>query len=392
MIQAIELIKQKVADDMEEYSEITDDCVTESIEHHTFEYCEKESINLDGITKLVRQIRNDMLGFGILQPLFEKDEITEIMINGGEVFYETNGILHKSDISIDGQEEFMKIIRTICRKSGRTVNVASPITDACMDDGTRVSIVLNPVSVNGHSVTIRKFPDQPLTRYELIESRFISDRAMGFLEDIFTARYNIFICGGAGTGKTTLLNVLANCSGRSERLITIEDSAELCIKSVENLVRLEARSGNSEGGEITVRDLIKASLRMRPDRIIVGEVRGGEALDMLQAMNTGHEGSISTGHANSCTELISRIETMVLMGSDMPLPAVRKQIISAIDIIVCLGRNHHKRYVSQICELMSDKGGEAMLNPIFDYDYKNFCLQRKGGLKNSAKLIRSSHG
>lgn len=391
MKKGIDLIKQKVGCEMEEYSEINDECVIESIERHTFEYCEKEGINLEGIIGLVKKIRNDMLGFGILQPLFEDNRISEIMINDGKVFYETNGRIYKSGINVEGKEEFMKIIRTICRKSGRTVNAASPIADACLDDGTRVSIVLNPVSVDGHSVTIRKFPDNPLTRCELTESGFISKNAMDFLEDAFAARYNIFICGGAGTGKTTLLNVLANCSGSSERVITIEDSAELCIDSVENLVRLEARAGNSEGGEITIRDLIKASLRMRPDRIIVGEVRGNEALDMLQAMNTGHEGSVSTGHANSCAELISRIETMVLMGADMPLSAIRNQIISAIDIIVCLGRNSNKRYVDQICELLPGNNGEAVINPIFEYDHGSLTLQSTGEMVASGRMARSAH-
>ncbi len=392
MKSAIEFIKQKVARDMEGYSEIRDEEVIESIEKNTFLYCEKEKINLHGIENIVRKIQNDMLGFGVLQPLFDNDRISEIMVNGGKVFYEENGRIFNSKIKIDEKDELMKIIRTICRKSGRTVNAASPITDACLDDGTRINIVLNPISVDGHSVTIRKFPEKPITRHELVRNSFISEMAMTFLENIFIARYNIFICGGAGTGKTTLLNVLANCVGLSERIVTIEDSAELCITSVKNIVRLEARTGNSEGGEIAIRDLIRTSLRMRPDRIIVGEVRGKEALDMLQAMNTGHEGSISTGHANSCAELISRIETMVLMGSDMPLNAVRSQIISAIDIVVCLGRNSHERYVSQICEILPGTDGNAELNVIFDYNHEKHRLFKKGDLVNSSKIMRRANG
>ncbi len=388
---AIERIKQQVAQDMEGNEKVSDESIDESIEYHSFQYCEKEGINLSETEKLINIIHNEMLGFGVLQPLFKNDGISEIMVNSGRVFYEKDGRIYKSDISIAEPGEFMKIIRTICRKSGRTVNASSPITDACLDDGTRINIVLNPISVDGHSVTIRKFPDNPITRDELIMAGFVTEEAMHFLEDTFIARYNIFICGGAGTGKTTLLNVLANCSGKAERIITIEDSAELCITSVENLVRLEARTGNAEGGEITIRELIKASLRMRPDRIIVGEVRGGEALDMLQAMNTGHEGSISTGHANSCAELISRLETMVLTGADIPLQAVRKQIINAIDIIVCLGKNHHKRYISQICELISGKNGDAVLNPIYDYNYASHRLQKSGELMNPEKLTRLSY-
>ncbi|MCD6323327.1 MAG: CpaF family protein [Clostridiales bacterium] len=392
MKSAIEFIKQKVARDMEEYSEIRDEDVIRSIEKSTFLYCEKEGINLNGIENIVRKIQNDMLGFGVLQPLFDNDRISEIMINDGKVFYEENGKIFNSKIKIDGKDELMKIIGTICRKSGRTVNAASPITDACLDDGTRINIVLNPISVDGHSVTIRKFPEKPITRHELVRNGFISEKAMTFLENTFIARYNLFICGGAGTGKTTLLNVLANCVGSHERIITIEDSAELCISSVKNIVRLEARTGNSEGGEITIRDLIRTSLRMRPDRIIVGEVRGKEALDMLQAMNTGHEGSISTGHANSCAELISRIETMVLMGSDMPLNAVRSQIISAIDIVVCLSRNGHERYVSQICEILPGTNGNAELNVIFDYNHERHRLFKKGELVNSSKTARFANG
>lgn len=388
MKSAIDYIKQNVARDMEGLNEIEDDTVIESIEKHAFLYCEKERINLFGTEKYIKTVRNEMLGFGVLQPLFESDGITEIMVNGNKVFYEKNGKIQKSDIKFKDSGEFMKIIRTICRKAGRTVNDASPITDACLDDGTRINIVLNPISVEGHSLTIRKFPKNPITRYELISADFISEKAMTFLEETYRARYNIFICGGAGTGKTTLLNVLANCSRDSERIITIEDSAELSIKSVNNIVRLEARTGNSDGGEITIRDLIKASLRMRPDRIIVGEVRGSEALDMLQAMNTGHEGSISTGHANSCAELISRIETMVLMGADMPLSAVRSQIVNAIDIIVCLGRNSSKRFVSQICELLPSEEKEAKLNLLFDYNHETHHLQKRGYLQNSRKIMR----
>lgn len=391
MISAVDCIKQNVARDLEGLIEIADGTVIESIEKHSFLYCEKERINLFRTEEYIKAVKNEMLGFGVLQPLFDSDGISEIMVNANKVFYEKDGKIHKSDIKFKDQTEFMKIIRTICRKSGRTVNDSSPITDACLADGTRVNIVLNPISVDGHSLTIRKFPENPITRFELISTGFISEKAMTFLEEIYRARYNIFICGGAGTGKTTLLNVLANCSKDSERIITIEDSAELSIKSVNNIVRLEARTGNAEGGEITIRDLIKASLRMRPDRIIVGEVRGGEALDMLQAMNTGHEGSISTGHANSCAELISRIETMVLMGADMPISAVRSQIINAIDIIVCLGRNSRNRFVSQICELITADGKEAQLNLLFDYNHETHILQKRGYLQNSSKIMRYHH-
>lgn len=391
MKSAIETIKKNVSADMEGYDELHDSTVIDSIERHAFTYCEKEGINLQGIEECVTTIRNDMLGFGVLQPLFDKDDISEIMVNGGKVFYEKGGSIYNSDIHFDNPGELMKIIRTICRKSGRTVNAARPITDACLDDGTRVNVVLNPVSVDGHCVTIRKFPENPITRFELIMSGFISEKAMVFLEDAFVAKYNIFICGGAGTGKTTLLNVLANCAGRNERIVTIEDSAELSISSVRNLVRLESRTGTSDGGRIPIRELIKASLRMRPDRIIVGEVRGEEALDMLQAMNTGHDGSISTGHANSCMELVSRLETMVLMGADMPLAAVRSQIVNSLDIVVCLGRRGNKRYVMRICEIIPDNDN-VKLNVIFDYSMRTHGLMKKGKLINSTKMVRMKNG
>jgi pilus assembly protein CpaF len=391
MTTLIETLKNTVAEDMEKHIGTDDDNVIKLIEDNVFRYCEKECISLDGIESIISEIKNDMLGFGMLQPLFEQKGVTEIMINGSRVFYEKEGKIYNSGIDIKDADEVMKIIRTICRKSGRTVNTASPITDACLDDGTRINIVLNPISVDGHSVTIRKFPDEPMSGYDLMHNGFITEDAMCFLEDVFRAKYNIFICGGAGTGKTTLLNVLANCTGRHERLVTIEDSAELCIKSVENLVRLETRTSAAGGNEITIRNLIKTSLRMRPDRIIVGEVRGAEALDMLQAMNTGHEGSVSTGHANSCEELISRIETMVLMGADMPLQAVRKQIISAIDIIVCLGRNGKKRYVSQIMEMFLGTGGEPGFNLLYAYDHARHVLNKKGCLVDKGKLQRTAY-
>ncbi|MDX1357212.1 MAG: ATPase, T2SS/T4P/T4SS family [Clostridia bacterium] len=391
MASAVESIKNTISAAMENHIGAGDANIVSLIEDSVFDYCEKEYVGISGAKILINDIKNEMLGFGILQPLFEQKDITEIMVNAGRVFYEKGGRIFNSGINMADGGHLMKIIRTICRKSGRTVNMASPITDACLDDGTRINIVLDPVSVDGHSITIRKFPDEPMSGYDLMHSGFITEEAMCFLEDVYRARYNIFICGGAGTGKTTLLNVLANCSGKYERLITIEDSAELCIDSVENLVRLETRTGNSGSREITIRDLIKTSLRMRPDRIIVGEVRGAEALDMLQAMNTGHEGSVSTGHANSCEELISRIETMVLMGADMPLQAVRKQIISAIDIIVCLGRNSKKRYVSRIAELLPGSVSEPEFNLLYDYNHTSGILCKRGHLVNSEKMKRADH-
>ena len=242
-------------------------------------------------------------------------------------------------------------------------------------------------------MTIRKFPKIPLSAQELIANGLCTKDAMNFLKNIYRAKYNIFICGGAGTGKTTLLNVLADYTDENERLITIEDSAELKITGVRNIVRLETRRSNSEGkGEVTIRDLIRTSLRMRPDRIIVGEVRGAETFDMLQAMNTGHEGSVSTGHANSARELVSRLENMVLMDRDIPVEAARQQVVMAIDIVVCLSRPGGRRCITEICELVSNTGGEYEINYIYSYNYQEHKLNKVGELKQKAKMQRYNYG
>ncbi|MFO7611117.1 MAG: ATPase, T2SS/T4P/T4SS family [Clostridia bacterium] len=389
MEKLLERIKRDISAGLECENELSDEKVSEAIEQKAFELCEKQGGNLLNAERLIKTARDDILGFGPVQCLFEDDSITEIMINAGNVYFEKDGKILKSDMDIIDPTECMKIISTVCRKSGRTVNTAVPITDACLADGTRINIVLAPVSVNGPAVTIRKFPKTPLSGGDLVRNGFCSSAALDFLEQLYRARYNMFICGGAGTGKTTLLNVLANCTGSGERIITIEDSAELRIDKVDNIVRLEARVKNSEGaGEIKIRDLIRTSLRMRPDRIIVGEVRGGEALDMLQAMNTGHEGSISTGHANSCAELISRLETMVLMGKDIPLMAVRKQITMAIDIVICISKPGGERKITEISELSEAKNGEAVLHELFRYDYMKNKLVQTGDIIEKTKLRR----
>lgn len=382
-------IKKDVAVQLEGITEISETKVLNAIENCVFQREKEMGSNIFDKEHIIKKTYDSMLGFGPVQPLMEDDEITEIMINADKVYFEKSGRIYKSEIRIENPEESMKIIRSICRKSGRTVNMTSPITDACLDDGTRINIVLSPVSVKGHAITIRKFPQNPITHKDMISSGFSTAQAMEFLENVFKARYNLFICGGAGTGKTTLLNVLGNFAGQNERIITIEDSAELKIDKIENIVCLETRIKNVEGkGEISIRELIKTSLRMRPDRIIVGEVRGEEAIDMLQAMNTGHEGSISTGHANSCRELISRLETMVLMGKDMPLKAVRKQITMAIDIIICVSKVKEKRRIVEICELSQTDSGEEVLIELFGYDYSQQILKKTGELQNKFKLKR----
>ncbi|MCX4276142.1 MAG: CpaF family protein, partial [Candidatus Gastranaerophilales bacterium] len=290
--------------------------------------------------ELINQIYNSIKKLGVLQPLLDDKGITEIMINGpSDIFIERDGRLMRAEESFADKTELEDIVQRIVSRVNREVTAASPICDARLEDGSRINIVLDPIALNGPIVTIRKFPEKVINFQDLISWGAISAEAAEFLEACVRAKYNIFVSGGTGSGKTTFLNALSNFIPKDERIITIEDSAELQIQNVENLVRLETRNANTEGkGAITIRDLIKSSLRMRPERIVVGEVRGAEALDMLQAMNTGHDGSLSTGHANSPSDMLSRLETMVLTGANFPIEAIRQQIASALDLIVHLGR------------------------------------------------------
>jgi len=306
----------------------------------------------------------------LLEEFLEDEEITEIMINGTQnIFVEKNGRLFQTDKRFLSRDKLEDVIQQIAAGSDRLVNEASPIVDARLSDGSRVNVVLAPIALNGPIVTIRKFPKEAITMKQLIEWHSISPEAVDFLAMLVCAGYNIFISGGTGSGKTTFLNALSQYIPKDERIITIEDNAELRILDVPNLVSLEARNANVEGsGAVTIRDLIKSALRMRPDRIIVGEVRSAEAIDMLQALNTGHDGSLSTGHANSPQDMISRLETMVLMGMDLPLAAIRRQIASGIDIIVHLGRLRDKsRKVLEIAEVTDYRDGEVILTPLFTF-------------------------
>lgn len=323
---------------------------------------ERESIH--------REIFAAIRGLDVLQELLEDDSITEIMVNGTQdIFLERCGRLERCSKHFENKARLSDVAQRIAAVSNRLVNESVPILDTHLEDGSRVSIVLPPVALNGPVITIRKFYDTPLTIERLTGMGAITKEAAQFLEKAVRAGYNIFISGGTGCGKTTFLNALSNFIPKDERIITIEDSAELQIKNAANLVRLEARNANVEGkNEVTIRDLLKASLRMRPDRIIVGEIRGAEAIDMLQAMNTGHDGSLSTGHSNSAKDMISRLETMVLMGMDMPVSAIRSQISSAIDIIVHLARLRDKsRKVVQIAEVGDCINGEIVLTPLFKF-------------------------
>lgn len=333
---------------------------------------------------IVKQVYSAIRGFGLLDAIMADDDITEVMINGPEdIFIEKKGCLQKLDQSFESESRLEDIVQKIVGLAGREVNQANPIVDTRLPDGSRVNVVLPPIARNGATVTIRKFSKTPMTIEQLIKFGSITQDIANVLEKLIRAKYNIFICGGTGSGKTTFLNALSNYIPKEERVITIEDSAELQIVGIDNLVSLETRNANaSRAGQITIRDLIKSSLRMRPERIVVGEVRGAEALDMLQAMNTGHDGSLSTGHANSTKDMLSRLETMVLQGAEgLPLEAVRQQIASAIDIIIHLSRlRDHSRKTMEITEVIGYENGEIILNPLYRFEEdENSTLEKVSG-------------
>ena len=317
-----------------------------------------------------QELFNAIRRLDILQELIEDPSITEIMINGpDDVFIERGGKLSRADRAFVSREKLEDVVQQIVSSCNRVVNESSPIVDARLSNGDRVNVVLPPVALGGPIVTIRRFPDKPIRMEDLLAFGSIPEEIASFLECVVRAGYNIFISGGTGSGKTTFLNALSAYIPPTERVITIEDNAELQIRHIENLVRLEARNANVEGCRpISIRDLIRSALRMRPDRIVVGEVRGSEAIDMIQAMNTGHDGSLSTGHANSAQDMIARLETMVLMGMDLPLPAIRGQIASALDLIVHLGRlRDRSRRLLEICEVTGLEGGQVMTAPLFRF-------------------------
>lgn len=322
----------------------------------------------------------------LLSELLDDGTVSEIMINGPkEIFVERKGRMERWQGSFQSEEQLADLIQQIVSRINRAVNTKSPIVDARLEDGSRVHVVLPPIALKGPTVTIRKFPE-PITMKKLIQLESLTEEASQFLQTLVRSSYNIFISGGTNSGKTTFLNALSQYIPKEERIITIEDSAELQIQSVENLVSLETRNANAEGeGAVSISDLIKASLRMSPNRIIVGEVRGKECLDMLNAMNTGHDGSISTGHANSSTDMLKRMETMVLQGADLPLPSIRNMIASAIEIMVHLGRTKdHKRRVLEISEVMGIENGEVKLKKLYQYNGK--ILEKLSDLHNEDKL------
>lgn len=378
---------------LKEYSlnEFTDDLLQEKISEIILQITKGVYISIKEQVDLINRIYSSIRGLDILDSIINDDNITEIMINGHEnIFIEKSGKLTKLAEKFESEDRLEDIIQKIVGLAGREVNQANPIVDTRLPNGSRVNVVLPPISLNGPIVTIRKFSKTPMTMEQLIKFGSITPKIAEILKCLVKAKYNIFVSGGTGSGKTTFLNALSNYIPKEERIITIEDSAELQLVGIENLVSLETRNANTTGaGAVSIRDLIKSSLRMRPERIIVGEVRGAEALDMLQAMNTGHDGSLSTGHANSTKDMLSRLETMVLTGSEgLPLEAVRQQIASSLDIIIHLSRlRDHSRKTMEISEVLGYENGEIILNPIYQFiEDENTTLEKVSG-----SLLRTSN-
>lgn len=388
-------IQQELFRELDFSKELEERELLELIDEKIHETALKEGLWLEERKQMRKEIFRAMRQLDILQELIEDPGITEIMINGKDhIFIERNGRLYRWENSFDSEEKLSTIIQQIVAGCNRVVNEASPIVDARLENGSRVNVVLKPVALNGPIVTIRRFPEKPMDMKRLVELGALQERHCAFLEKLVQAGYNILISGGTGSGKTTFLNALSGFIPESERVITIEDSAELQITAIENLVRLETRNANVEGCRpVTIRDLIRTALRMRPDRIIVGEVRGAEAVDLLQAMNTGHDGSLSTGHSNSAADLLSRLETMVLMGMELPIPAIRQQIASAVDIIIHLGRLRDKsRKVLEITEVCDYEQQKVRIQPLFVYHYDSGELEKEGELTNVAKLQAAGLG
>lgn len=363
-------LRERVRETIDLSGSHSDESFIHAIETAVLHYSGERYLTAKERSGIVKAIYNSFRGLDVLQPLVDNPAVTEIMINAyDEIFIEIDGRMERYAGAFDSSAKLEDVIQTIVAKVNRVVNEASPIVDARLPDGSRVNVVLPPIALKGPAMTIRKFPDQPLTMERLVSLGALEASAAEFLAKLVRAKYNLFIGGGTGSGKTTFLNALCAYVPADERIVTIEDSAELQIRGVPNWVRLETRNANTEGkGAIAIRDLIRASLRMRPNRVIVGEVRGAEAFDMLAAMNTGHDGSLSTGHANSVSDMLSRLETMVLGGADLPVGVVRTQIASAIDIMVHLSRFRDRtRRVTEITELSGMKNGEICLNPLYRF-------------------------
>lgn len=393
-------VRAKVVSNLDLSKDTSDDELMEIIDAVLSEEIKKMAVPIEVRRKIKTNVFHSLRKLDVLQELVDDPTITEVMINGTDnIFIERAGSIIKSKTSFESKEKLEDVVQQIVASCNRVVNEASPIVDARLDNGSRVNVVLPPIALNGPIVTIRRFPEKPFTMENLIQLGALSEYLKDYLSVLVRSGYNIFISGGTGSGKTTFLNALSNYIPKDSRVITIEDNAELQILEVPNLVKLEARNANVEGCvEITIRDLIKSSLRMRPDWLIVGEVRGGECVDMLQAMNTGHM-AMSTGHSNSAKDMLSRLETMVLMGVEIPLSAVRGQIASGIDIVIHLGRlRDRSRKLLEICELeksLDGTTGKINTNPLFRFeetgtDAKGKIIgewRRVGELKNTEKLL-----
>lgn len=362
----------------------------------------EEFLPLNEKIRISRELFNAFLRLDILQDLIEDESITEIMVNGTEnIFYEKGGRLYRADRHFISEERLCDVIQQIVGETNRYVNESSPVADARLKDGSRVNVVLKPVAVNGPIMTIRKFPSEAVTMEQLVRIGSLTEEAAEFIRCLVQSKYNIFVSGGTGAGKTTFLNAMSDYIPKDERIITIEDNAELQIQGVENLVRLEARGANPEGeGEVTIRDLIRSALRMRPDRIIVGEVRGEETVDMISsAMLNGHSGSMSTGHANNPADMIHRLETMMMMGIDLPLQAIQRQIASALDIIIHLGRLRDKsRKVIQIEEVTGYRDGMVRTETLYEFREEEIqdgkikgSLMKVNEIKNRGKLMAAGY-
>lgn len=385
-------IRLAVTEDMDLNRDITDEEMKELITKAVFDRSRYEYMNIVEKKEISDAVFNSIRRLDILQPVIDDKSVTEIMVNGPDnIYIEKEGRVSCLNMSFENSEKLEDVIQTIVSKTNRTVNESSPIVDMRLPDGSRVNVVLKPIALNGPIMTIRKFPESPMTMEQLVRMGSITAEASEFLLKLVKAKYNIFICGGTGSGKTTFLNALSGFIPHDERIITIEDSAELQIKSVDNIVKMETRNANTEGkGQITIRELIRTSLRMRPERIIVGEVRGAEALDMLQAMNTGHDGSFSTGHANSARDMLSRLETMILSAAPLPLEAIRQQISSAIDIVIHMSRLRDKsRKVLDISEIGGCRDGSIWLNPLFEFieDEETSDDKISGSLKKTGNTL-----
>lgn len=363
--------------------ELTDTEILEAIDELILNQLRETCMGLKEKVELRQELFYSVRKLDVLQELIEDETVTEIMVNGPDtIFVERGGKLTKWHKSFTSREKLEDVIQQIVGKCNRVVNESAPIVDARLDNGARVNAVIYPVALNGPILTIRRFPEHPITMEKLISLGSITKGCADFLKKLVQARYSMVIGGGTGSGKTTFLAALSEYIPSDERLITVEDNAELRIQGIDNLVRLEAKMANTQGAaSVTIRDLIKTALRMRPDRIIVGEVRGGEAMDMLQALNTGHEGSLSTAHANSSRDMLSRLETMTLMGVELPLEAIRRQIASGVDILIHLGRMRDKsRKVLEITEVCGFEKGEILTQPLYQW-------QEGKGLVQTASLL-----